>query len=85
MIQLKHRQVHEQHLGSALEEVADLLMNCVPKLDPKLDHIDYVCPTDIQLYAELGQLTQYCNDSIMELIKGNLNDGITRSGIVIRN
>ncbi|KAK6108275.1 hypothetical protein QQG55_31500 [Brugia pahangi] len=70
LIELQHRQVHGQNMGSALEEITDLMLNCMPKLDPKLDHIDYVCPTDIQLYAELGQLTRYCNDSIMELIKG---------------
>ncbi|OZC09382.1 hypothetical protein X798_03543 [Onchocerca flexuosa] len=73
LIELQHRQFHEQNMGSALEEVADLVLNCAPKLDLKLDHIDYVCPADIQLYAELGQLTRYCNDSIIELIKGRMD------------
>ncbi|EFO26415.1 hypothetical protein LOAG_02074 [Loa loa] len=73
LVELQHRQVHEQNMGGALEEVTDLLLNCAPKLDSKLDHIDYVCPGDIELYAELGQLTRYCNDSIMELIKGRVD------------
>ncbi|VDK66122.1 unnamed protein product, partial [Onchocerca ochengi] len=73
LIELQHRQFHEQNMGSALEEVADLVLNCAPKLDLKLDHIDYVCPADIQLYAELGQLTRYCNDSIIELIRGRMD------------
>ncbi|KAM3717491.1 Phospholipase B1, membrane-associated [Dirofilaria immitis] len=73
LIELQHRQFHEQNMGSALKEITDLVLNCAPKLDLKLDHIDYVCPTDIQLYAELGQLTQYCNDNIIELIKGKID------------
>ncbi|MCP9262715.1 Cullin-5 [Dirofilaria immitis] len=73
LIELQHRQFHEQNMGSALKEITDLVLNCAPKLDLKLDHIDYVCPTDIQLYAELGQLTQYCNDNIIELIKGRID------------
>lgn len=59
-------------MGSALEEVTDMVLKCAPKLDSNLDHVDYVCPGDIQLYAELGQLTQYCNDNILELIRGNI-------------
>ncbi|KAL3984918.1 hypothetical protein ACH3XW_36455 [Acanthocheilonema viteae] len=73
LVELQHRQVYEQNIGSALEEVTDLVLNCAPKLDPKLDHVDYVCPADIQFYAELGQLTRYCNDSIIELIKGKMD------------
>uniref|UniRef100_A0A0R3RLA9 SGNH domain-containing protein n=1 Tax=Elaeophora elaphi TaxID=1147741 RepID=A0A0R3RLA9_9BILA len=73
LVELQHRQIHEQNMGSALEEVPDLVRNCAPKLDLKLDHVDYVCPADIQLYAELGQLTRFCNDSILELIKGRID------------
>uniref|UniRef100_A0A915PYE9 Uncharacterized protein n=1 Tax=Setaria digitata TaxID=48799 RepID=A0A915PYE9_9BILA len=72
-IELQHRQVHEQNMGSALEEVTDLVLNCPLKLGPRLDHVDYVYPTDIEIYAELGQLTRYCNDSIVELIKGKID------------
>ncbi|CAG9534410.1 unnamed protein product [Cercopithifilaria johnstoni] len=73
LVELQHRQMYEQNIGSALGEITDLVLNCAPKLDPKLDHVDYVCPGDIQIYAELGQLTQYCRNNIMELIKGRID------------
>ncbi|VDN24843.1 unnamed protein product [Gongylonema pulchrum] len=51
----------------------DLAFECAPVTGSQIDHADYVRPADIQFYAELGQLARYCDDSILELIKGRLD------------
>lgn len=69
--------MYEQDIGEALETLTDLVLECAPVLTPQMDHADYVRPADIELYAELGQLTRYCDDSILELIKGAVLNFLT--------
>ncbi|VDM96639.1 unnamed protein product [Thelazia callipaeda] len=73
LVEQQHRQKHQQNITTALKQINHTMMNCTSSWGMHMDHVDNVRPADIQLYAELGQLTRYCEDSILKLITGELD------------
>ncbi|VDM39350.1 unnamed protein product [Toxocara canis] len=73
LVEMQDRQWREQAVDFPLEGLSEILTECAPSDDDFRDHADNIRPNDIEVYAEMGHLSRYCNRNSTQLLEGELD------------